>query len=92
MIYLISFESNEMLHDYSQVVERIKSLGDYQHPMTTLWFVNVNISIDEIYDIVKPLLREKDRLFITEIKDGQNWQGWLAKSFWLWLNKGMVRS
>lgn len=84
MTYLISYESNEMLHDYTEVMEAIKSFGNYQHPMSTLWFVRTDLTADSIYQKIKPLLREKDHIFVTKIS-ANNCQGWLAKSFWQWL-------
>lgn len=84
MTYLISYESNEMLHDYTKVMEVIKSFENCQHPMSTLWFVRTDLTADMIYRKIKPLLREKDHVFVTEISSN-NRQGWLAKSFWQWL-------
>lgn len=87
MIYLISYESNEMLHDYAPVIARIKSLGEAQHPMDTLWFVKTAKydSATDIYNNIRPLLREKDHLFVIEISESKNRQGWLARTFWQWL-------
>lgn len=83
--YLISYESDEMFHDYSIVVEKIKQLGDYQHPLVPLWFVKTELNANEIYRAIKPLLREKDRLFIMNIAKPDDRQGWLSKNFWQWL-------
>lgn len=90
MIYLISYESNEMLHDYAPVVEAIKNIGQAQHPMDTLWFVKTTShdSASSIYRIIKPLLRDKDHLFVIDISDAKNRQGWLSKTFWQWLKQG----
>ena len=87
MTYLISYESNEMLHDYTPVMEMIKTLGEYQHPMSTLWFVRTNYTANDIYDHIRPLLREKDHIFVVEVNQQKNRQGWLAKSFWQWLKQ-----
>lgn len=88
MIYLISYEANEMLHDYTEVKEKIKSLGEAQHPMETLWFVRTDaFSANDIYNIIRPLLRQKDHLFVIEISGIKNRQGWLSKTFWQWLKR-----
>lgn len=78
-----------MLHDYTEVIAKIKSLGQAQHPMETLWFVKTDLysSATEIYRNIRPLLREKDHLFVIEISDSKNRQGWLSKTFWQWLKQ-----
>ena len=82
--YLISYESDEMFHDYSIVVEKIKQLGDYQHPLVPLWFVKTELNANEIYGAIKPLLREKDRLFIMNIaKKGGKYVGWIGRRTFL---------
>lgn len=39
MLYLISYDINEQQFDYLGLKEIIKTFGDYQHLMETLWFV-----------------------------------------------------
>lgn len=85
--YLISYESNEMLHDYAPVMEAIKAMGEYQHPMSTLWFVRTNLTADDICNRIRPLLRDKDHIFVSEVSSSTHRQGWLAKTFWQWLKQ-----
>ena len=90
IIYLISYDIDERLSDYSSLKEAIKSYGDYQHPMETVWFIRVDedISVNEVADRLRSYLHyDDDHIFVVEIPRGIPRQGWLPKSFWKWLKK-----
>ncbi len=85
MVYLISYDINEQVYDYSEMKERIKSLGNFQHPMNNLWFVNsINYNADDIYEALRGFLRERDHLLVMSVANGADRQGWMPKSFWKW--------
>lgn len=92
MVYLISYEVNEMLYDYSSLVETIKSIGSsYQHPMRSLWFISAeNTSVEDITEIIKKQFHTNtDTVFVTAISKTSHYQGWLSKVFWSWLNSNL---
>lgn len=85
MVYLISYDINEQVYDYSELKERIKSLGNFQHPMNNLWFVNTSRhSADDIYDALKDFLHDRDHLFVISVAYDADRQGWMPRSFWKW--------
>lgn len=87
MVYLISYDINERLFDYTDLKEVIKSLGDYQHPMDSLWFVSTeDPDLEGIYHRLKACLHMKgDHIFVLNIPYGTKRQGWMPRSFWKWL-------
>jgi len=88
IIYLISYDINEQLHDYSDLKEAIKSYGDYQHPMETVWFIRVDddISVNEVTERLRSHLHySNDHIFVMEVPRDVPRQGWLPRSFWKWL-------
>lgn len=90
MIYLISYEINEQQYDYSSLKEAIKSYGDYQHPMETLWFVRVPdyVSANAITGNLRNHFHSThDHIYVMQVRDGIPRQGWLPKAFWKWLNQ-----
>ena len=91
MIYLISYEINEQQFDYSELKDAIKSYGDYQHPMETLWFVKVTGLVHNADSIAEKLRSyfhsTHDHIFVMEVSDGVDRQGWLPKVFWKWLKQ-----
>lgn len=89
MVYLISYEINEQQYDYSSLKEAIKSYGDYQHPMETLWFVRAdNVDVDSIAKNLRGHFHSPhDHIFVIEVKDDTSRQGWLPKAVWKWLRQ-----
>lgn len=89
MVYLISYDISDSLYDYTSLVERIKKMGDYQHPMKYLWFVRADdTNVNEISDSLRAEFKSNtDHLFVTEFRPDTSMQGWLPRSFWQWLKQ-----
>ena len=87
MIVLITYDLKQPGRNYTNLYEAIKSLGDWQHPLESTWFVHVpnNISLDEIVEKLKASADKNDFFFAVEIT--KRYQGWLPKSFWTWINQ-----
>lgn len=86
-IFLITYDLKEPGQDYSELYEAIKGLGDWQHPLESMWMVKVNdfVVAQNVYNSLRPQIDENDLLFIVDITD-RNCQGWLSKTVWTWLN------
>lgn len=90
MIYLISYEINEQQYDYSGLKEKIMSYDDYQHPMETLWFIRVKdeVTANEIAHALREHLHSVlDHIYVMQVEDGVQRQGWLPRAFWKWLKQ-----
>lgn len=89
MVYLISYEINDAVYDYTDLVTAIKNLGPFQHPMNTLWFVCVhNMPASEITNMLRQYLKSRyDVLYVMEVKSTSDKQGWMPNAFWTWLNR-----
>ena len=86
MVYLIAYNINEGLYDYTGLKEYIKSLGSFQHPMDDIWFVSSsNLDVEaEINNLKKHLHGEKDMVIIMPIHSNNRLIGWMPKAFWQW--------
>ena len=86
--FLVTYDLKRPGQNYSDLYDAIKSEGDWQHPLESIWAVKTGISVSAgtLYKRLRPLIDENDSLFIVEITD-QDRQGWLAKSFWTWLKE-----
>lgn len=89
MVYLISYDINDAVYDYTDLITAIKDLGSFQHPMNSLWFVNVpNITAGDISNMLHRFLKSRyDALYVMEVNSASGKQGWMPKAFWSWLNK-----
>ena len=83
--YLISYDLLSQNHDYIDLYMAIKSLGDWQHPLESVWILYSNLDSNRIYESVKNTLMEGDRIIVMSINP-DDIQGWLSRSFWQWLN------
>ena len=90
MVFLISYDINESLYDYTELKESIKALGDFQHPMESLWFVDSQIEdVNVVVERLKGAFRSaNDHIFVLKLSDPSiNRQGWMPRSFWGWLTE-----
>lgn len=88
MVYLIAYEINEQLRDYAALKEAIRALGNWQHPMKTVWFVKSNKSAADIADALKPCIDLKnDHLYVAHLPFGAPSAGWMQKTLWRWLRE-----
>ena len=87
MIVLITYDLKQPGRNYTDLYEAIKALGDWQHPLESTWFVHVpdGTSLDLIVEKLKANADKNDFFFAVEIT--KNYQGWLPKSFWTWINQ-----
>lgn len=87
-IFLISYDLRKAGQNYTSLYDNIKSLSsDWQHPMESVWFVKVSDDVyaQAIYDVLKPSLDDNDSLFIMNVNNINDKQGWMPKAFWTWL-------
>lgn len=64
MIVLITYDLKQPGRNYTDLYEAIKSLGDWQHPLESTWFVYVpdNTNLDDIVEKLKASACQRDRL------------------------------
>jgi len=86
MIYLITYDLSEKDGDYNDLYEKIKSLGEYVHPLESTWFIKSDKDVNAIFDVLKSDMEGRGRIFIVDITD-QERQGWMPKMAWDWLKK-----
>ena len=71
--FLITYDLKKPGQSYSELYEAIKNLGDWQHPLESMWMVKVNdsTSAQDIYNTLRPQIDENDLLFIeSKIQSG----------------------
>ena len=89
MIVLITYDLKQPGRNYSDLYETIKSLGDWQHPLESTWFVHMenHADLNSVVEKLKASADKNDFFYAVEITG--NSQGWLPKSFWTWINQIM---
>lgn len=85
MIYLITYDLRMPGREYSPLYDAIKNYNDWQHPLESVWFIHTDQNANDIYSQLRGKIDTHDRLLVIRV-DNDDKQGWLAKTFWLWLN------
>lgn len=85
MIYLITYDLRVPGRDYTSLYNAIKGYNDWQHPLESTWLISNDSQANDIYTYLSQFIDKNDRLLIIEVNPA-NKQGWLAKSFWDWVN------
>lgn len=88
MIYLITYDLNTEGKDYNALYDRIKSLGQWFHPLESVWFLHPssNIDVNAITEQLRTTMQNNEHIFVVEITN-QSRQGWLPKTAWEWLRE-----
>ena len=90
-LFLITYDLKQPGRNYTELYDLIKSIaGDemWQHPLESSWVVKLQDSatVAEITTRIRGVMDSRDSLFVIDIT-GRQYQGWLPRSFWDWMNK-----
>lgn len=87
MVYLIMYDLNTEGKDYNALYDKIKSLGEWFHPLESVWFLSsLSNDVNVITDQLRTTMDNNDHIFVVEITN-QPRQGWLPKTAWEWLRE-----
>lgn len=82
--YAITFDLRDKSHNYSDLFNAIKSIGEWKHPQEPLWIVVADDNyyiVQTIFKLLKPLMQPVDLVFIVEISNMDR-QGWIPSTTW----------
>lgn len=88
--YIISYDLKVPGRDYAPLYSAIRELGEWQHPLESTWVVVTDRDENYIYDKLRETMDSNDLLLIFRIVP-ESRQGWLARSFWEWLQTKSAR-
>jgi hypothetical protein len=82
--FLVSYDLKTPGQKYGPLIEGIKGIGGYCHVLASTWMVSASYATAQsIYDALRPLIDDSDRLFVNQITRAGS-QGWLDESAWDW--------
>jgi hypothetical protein len=70
---------------YTPLFDAIQGLGSWAHFIASTWFVETDLTTQEVYDFLSPHINKSDFIFVGTLADG--YQGWLPPEAWKWLKK-----
>jgi hypothetical protein len=71
MMYLINVTLTGQESEYANLIQAIKTLGPWSNRLMNTFMVECTLSAVQIRDLLKPHLKEGDRLFVGELI--RNW-------------------
>jgi hypothetical protein len=87
MIMQINYDLDSPGQKYSDLIEKIKSLGAWARPCKSSWLVKTNLSAQQVADSLKPFLDSNDKLLVNKFDTAKgSYAGWLDKDVIAWLN------
>ena len=86
-MYFIAMHLTASDESYENLRNAMKALGAWSNRLPNCWIVESKLSARRIRDLLKPHLKDTDRLFVGQFVN-QNWAGTgMGSGFPEWLNR-----
>lgn len=86
-MYFVAFHLTGAEADYENLRNALKALGPWSNRLPNTWLVESKLSARRVRDLLKPHLKDGDRLFVGQFA-GQNWAGTgMGAGFPEWLGR-----
>ncbi len=90
MLYQITYELKATDKDYAPLYLAIKRMGEWFHPLETVWFVVSQLSLEDVSKTLSAYVDARyDKILVTTVS--HNGMGGRASTeFWKWLKNNYV--
>ena len=86
-MYFVAIHVTGPEQDYENLRNAMKALGAWSNRLPNCWIIESRLSARRIRDLLKPHLKDADRLFVGQFVN-QNWAGTgMGSGFPEWLNR-----
>ena len=88
-VYMVTYDLNNPGQRYDDVIQAIKeaSTGVWCTYWESSYFIQSNLSVQQVFDRIAPHLDSNDKLLIIEVKE--NYQGWLENNQWEYIRENI---
>lgn len=73
-IFNISYDLTAPGRDYEDLIDKIKELGNWAHPVQSTWLVDTNMSLTDVRSSLVAIMDSNDKLIVTTCSKGAAWQ------------------
>lgn len=84
MIYAVNYDLKKPGQNYATLFEAIKSCGDWWHNLGSTWLLDTSLNAQGIWNKIEPHRDSNDFFLIIGVT--RDYQGWLPKDAWDWIN------
>lgn len=85
MIYAINYDLKQPGQNYASLYRAIMSCGVTWHYLDSTWLVETSLDATGITNILAPHIDRDDSVLVIGVT--RDYQGWLPKEAWQWINK-----
>ncbi|MDE8754065.1 hypothetical protein PZA22_06030 [Pectobacterium polaris] len=82
-VYQINYDLRKQ-RDYSSLIERIQSYGNWCHPLESTWIIVTDQTAVQVRDNLKAVMDADDGLLVTRLQGEAAWYG-LSNEISQWL-------
>jgi hypothetical protein len=84
MTALITYDLNRPGQDYARLIDAIKGLGGWLHPLESTWLVKTDLTVSAIRDYLKQFIDGTDELLVMDVS-GAAWASQASQVANTWL-------
>lgn len=85
--YIIGYDLNKTGQNYNDLIEAIKSLGEWWHCLDSTWIIKTDQTITQVRDSLSTRMDANDQLLVAELSGKAAWAGFSEEcSSWLTSN------
>jgi hypothetical protein len=84
VIYAINYDLKRPGQNYPALYEAIKGCGAWWHFLGSTWLVDTSLAAQGIWDRLSPHVDTNDYILVIGVT--RDYQGWLPKEAWEWIN------
>lgn len=84
MIYSINYDLKQPGRDYAGLYNAIKSCGPWWHYLGSTWLIDSHLDAKGIWRRIGEHFDRNDRALVIGVT--KDYEGWLPKDAWEWIN------
>lgn len=81
-VYLVTYDLNKEVVR-PNITEKIKSLGGYAKLSESSYAIDVDLTVDQVFDALKPLIDNNDQIYILTLSQPMAGFGYTNINKWL---------
>jgi len=86
MLYAVIYKLKKWGKDYSSLYQKLQDYDAWMHYIDNFWIIDSSKYANDISKDLLPLIDQKND-YILIIQISRDYQGWLPKEAWSWINE-----
>ncbi|MBI4216279.1 MAG: hypothetical protein HY687_02640 [Chloroflexi bacterium] len=85
-MYLVSYSLTPK-RDIDALLNEFQSSLGWAHYVDESWLIATHETVQQLYERLAKHFQRSDRLLIMQVQPTSQYQGWLPKEFWDWIER-----